>query len=193
MILTTLLGGRPEAGDIAETLTDSLAKLTDDFKARQNGKRLFEEIGENAAEKLATLFALEGEGIAPAQQEVIAHAVGQTLEQHALRLLIENGLQKEPFERALRQLEPPATFHAEDKQLFQRALAETDNTLFFMSEQFAPLQRETAAQRSCKIANPCAKQMAEVLTKVGTHLPNQPSQQPTNEKTPVLNGITANC
>ncbi|MGB1250589.1 MAG: NACHT domain-containing protein [Candidatus Promineifilaceae bacterium] len=151
-VLTLLLRDQISGGDLAEQLVDSadlaslIGRVTDDYKQQQNGRRLVENIGEQAAESLAKVFAIEGDEFSEAEQEVIAKAVAESLGEHGLKLLLASDLDQTRFRQALLRVDPPASLHSMDHVLFYRVLEEASQRIFAFAEQLPKFERDTAAQ-----------------------------------------------
>ena len=154
-ILTIVFRDEISGGDMAETLTDSLdipgfiGRLTDNnARAQRNGDYLFRSVGEETAEALTAVFELEGDALAPAQQELVIQAVADTLSQHTLPLLITHNFQRDPFRQALLDLPLPTILREEVSHTFyRRLLAQCSHRLFALADKLPGFNRDTTAQQ----------------------------------------------
>jgi hypothetical protein len=158
VLLAVLLKDRVEleaigSGDIAETLADSLniGGLVDhvtggDWQARRNSERLFEKIGDEAAEKLVELFRHENVAISEVEREAVLEAAQETMNRRAMPLLIKARLDPHSFRRALSD-EPPGVAFGTTAQynLYKQLLETCAQLVFAIADKLPHFTRDTTA------------------------------------------------
>ncbi len=159
IILAAVLKDRAEipgvitSGDMAETLADSLDipgvvdRLTDnDYRASRNAVRIFERIGDEAAERLIELFRHEREALAEAERDEVLHAAKAVLNRRALPLLVQTNLVLTDFSRALRREAPPLPLTAAQQALYERLLQTAAQLVYAVADRVPDFTRETTAR-----------------------------------------------
>ena len=158
VLLAALLQNRVEfsntsSDELADILVDSLDigslvdKMTDgDWKARRVSERVFDRIGEEAAERLAPLFQSEQMAIPEAERTLAIEAAKETLNRRALRLLYDHNFDGYKFRHALRREVPAAPLETEAQQLlYERLLDTSAQVVFAVADQLPHFTRDTTA------------------------------------------------
>jgi hypothetical protein len=186
VVFTLALGDEVRGGDVAESLVDGLdipsviGRLTgNDRKSQRDGSYLFEKIGDEVAESLAVVFTVEGEPLAEAEKQLVAEAAAQTLEEHALRLLLTNDLKPIPFQTALLALEPPTSLHEQEYHLYKRVLEECSHRVFRVAGNLPQFERDSVAellQRMTQMQQDISKLIIDLEQIYKTSQANNPEQ-----------------
>ncbi|MEM7129748.1 MAG: leucine-rich repeat domain-containing protein [Chloroflexota bacterium] len=160
------------ADALADSLADSLdiggliARVTDkDRAAVRNANYLFDKIGDEAAEKLFSVFQQEGE-LAEAEWQNTIDAAKETLNRHALPLLIEQNLNAHDFRRALRNTSPAHSLETTDQEvLYNRLLDTCGQVVFTLADSIPDFNRDATAK--------ILQNESLLLANMGTVLENQ--------------------
>ena len=157
VILATLLKGHVEldaisSGDIAETLADSLniPDIVDqitggDWQARRTSERVFERIGDDAAATLQEIFRNENVNLSEGDRDEALVAAKDTLNRHAMPLLLVEQLDGHDFRRKLRSTKSSRPLSQPQEDLYERILDTAAGLVFAIADQLPHFTRDTTA------------------------------------------------
>ncbi|MEM7347540.1 MAG: NACHT domain-containing protein, partial [Chloroflexota bacterium] len=143
------------SGDLAETLADSLDipalvdKVTDnDYHASRNAARIFDRIGDKAAERLFELFRHQQVDLAEAERDIVLQAAKDTLNRRAMPLLFEAKLDARQFQQTLSNEPPIKTYGLigdTQHDVYRRILSTAAQLIFAVADEIPHFTRDATA------------------------------------------------
>jgi hypothetical protein len=147
VILTVVLKpliGEKFISDVSEEITGGLKDLVipflpNDEWAQHRGTRIFEDIGEEVAYSLQSVYQIEGSRYAEGEWLVVTKAVAQTLTRHISgTLLSSREWDKKSLSHYLLKADPNAV-HSQEWELYKRVIEETSRRIIEVSIDLLPL------------------------------------------------------
>ncbi|MBK8904093.1 MAG: NACHT domain-containing protein [Anaerolineaceae bacterium] len=187
-VFTRLFRDEITGSDLAETLAESLDVgglaekwLGSDVVAQRQAVRFFDEMGDQAATSLAHLFSESDMSIG--ERDVLLPAIAQTLEQHALPLLLQNDLQLKGFQTALLSVPIPDSVHVYERELYKEMLRQCGHVIFAFADQLPQFQQGAAAETLRRLTGvqgslaTIGEQVAQIYAVSQKHNPDEVAAQ----------------